>query len=174
MSDSEFEKLEKAEQEVKAQISQQRKTCEDLRTEYGALLNDFRSSYDSILRQVKVGLERVMGDGDSQRSTLWTAINDCSLSSDGVDTSQDIASLHSSLKARTTAALSASGSTIDQLRELNDTIQKLNALALGSEGRDLLGEIQTKKITLEKEEEKLQALQKRYDRFFGERKPEES
>lgn len=174
MGDSEFQRLEKAEQDVRAQIAQQRQTRDTLKTEYEALRGEFLEAYNAILTPLKASFDNLLGtDPNSKRSGLGAAIARCAESLEGINTSEDIAKLHSSLKVRAAEALSVSESTIDQLRGMNETARKLSLLVLGDGSRDVLSELQTRKLQLEQEDERLRVLQERYNRFFGDKNKKE-
>lgn len=175
MSDSEFQKLEKAEQEVLAQISKQRKVCEDLRAEFQATQSSFLSSYNAIFRPLQASLTKLEGDTwNSHRDNLKNAIARCGPSFNEGQTSQDIANLHNSLKSSIREALESTDSTVNQFQEMSAGLRKLDAIVHGRDMADILEELQVKKQTLEKEEERLKGLQDRYDRYFGERNPKKS
>lgn len=175
MADSEFSKLEKAEQEVIAQIAQQRETCGSLRTEFQSLRDGFLGSYDAILRPLQTSLARLMGDEwNNHRNRLSNAITHCSASIQDTDTSEDIAKLQSSLKAQITETLAVSDSTVDQFEEMSASLRRLKALVLGDGSKDFLEELQARRQRLEKEEEKLRRLQDKYDHYFGDRRPKKS
>ncbi len=170
MPDSEFMKLEKAEQEVLAQIAHQKQTCDNLRTEFQALRSDFLESYDAIFRPLQSSLGRLMGDAwDGHRNRLTGSVSSCAAKADDMKTSQEIGQLQSSLKSRIAETLSVTDSTVDQFEEMSASLRKLRALVTGEDSKDLLEELQTKKQLLEKEEEKLKSLQDRYDHYFGDR-----
>ncbi len=174
MADSEFQKLEKAEQEVIAQIAQQRKTCDSLRTEFQSLRDSFLGSYNAILRPLQTSLARLMGEEwNNHRNRLSNAITHCSASIQDTDTSEDIGKLQSSLKAQITETLAVSDSTVDQFEEMSASLRRLKALVLGDGSKDFLEELQVRKQRLEKEEEKLKRLQDKYDHYFGDRRSKE-
>jgi DNA repair ATPase RecN len=172
MSDSEFQKLEKAEQEVLAQIARQKKIRDDLRNEFQALRDAFVGSYDAILRPLESSLARLSGNTwEDHRGRLGDAITDCSASIPDSKTSEEIGALQSALKVRIKGALAESDSTVNQFQEMSASLRMLEAIVAGKGTKDFLQELQVKKQRLEKEEERLQSLQDRYDRYFGDRKP---
>ncbi|QQG48221.1 MAG: hypothetical protein HY247_05540 [archaeon] len=175
MSDSEFLKLEKAEQEVLAQIAKQRKICDDLRADSQATQESFLTSYGVIFRPLEASLMKLEGDSwSSHRSALKNAVGRCGPSFNEVRTSQDIANLHTSLKSSIKQALEATDSTVNQFQEMSASLRRLDAIVLGRDTPDILEELQAKKQRLEKEEERLKGLQARYDRYFGERNPKKN
>ncbi len=172
MSDSEFQRLEKAEQEVVAQIAQQKETCDNLRAEFRAIRDDFLESYNAIFRPLQASLSRLSGDEwNNHRDRLSAAVSNCDASIKDTDTSEDIAKMHSALKARIGETLNVSDSTVNQFEEMSASLRSLKALVLGDGSRDVLEELEFKKQRLEQEEEKLKSLQDKYDRYFGNRRP---
>ena len=170
MADNEFMRLEKAEQEVLAQIAQQKRTCDNLRAEFEALRDSFVGSYNSIFLLLQRSLTRLRGDEwGAREGSLSKAIAACAPTIKDSDTSEDIGKLQSSLKTRTKEALGLSDSSVNMFEEMSSSLRKLEGLAQGKGVKDFLDELQVKKQRLEKEEETLKGLQDRYDRYFGER-----
>ena len=172
MSDSEFQKLEKAEQDVLAQIARQKKVCEDLKAEFQATQGSFLSSYNAIFRPLQASLAKLEGDAwAGHRDELKNAVGRCAPALREGQTSQDIGNLHIALKSGIKAAIDSTDFTVNQFQEMSNSLRKLDAIVHGRDMTDILEELQRKKQNLEKEEETLRGLEERYDRYFGERKP---
>ncbi len=171
MSDSEFLKLEKAEQEVLAQIAKQKETCERTRTEYLALRADFLQTYNAVFKPLQTSLLALAGDEwAAHRRKLDSVVANVSAAITDSDTSEDVGRLQDNLKARVKEAIAESDSTVNQFEEMRASLHRLEALVHGEGPRDFLEELQSKKQTLEKEEDRLKGLQDRYDRYFGQRR----
>ena len=172
MSDNEFIKLQKAEQEVLAQIAQQKATCDNLRAEFQSIRDSFLGSYNAVFQPLSTGLARLAGgDWDNRRGSLNGAVSRCSAGTQDFVTSDSIGRLQNSLKVQVKEAWTESESSVSLFREMSASLSKLEALILGRDSKDVLDELQTKKQRLEKEEERLKSLQDQYDRYFGDRRP---
>jgi chromosome segregation ATPase len=172
MSDSEFQRLEKAEQDVLAQIARQKKVCDDLRSEYRTMRDDFLESYNETFRPLQASLAKLAGGAWSEhRDRLGNRVNSCSAAISDAHSSEDIGALQNALKARIKQALDETDSTVNQFQQMNASLRKLEAIVSGRVMKDVMEELQARKQTLEREEERLKSLQDRYDHYFGDRAP---